>query len=113
LGKAARGLRLLEPLGYLDFLRALKSARMVLTDSGGVQAEAAVLGVPCLTLRDRTEHLATLECGANTLVGTDPQRIASVAEGVLARETPQPERPPLWDGQTARRIVNVLQENLA
>jgi len=110
--EAVTGLRLLEPLGYLDFLRALKSARLVLTDSGGIQAEAAVLGVPCLTLRDRTEHLATLECGANTLVGTDPQRIVSVAAGMLARDPARPERPPLWDGQTARRIVNVLQENL-
>ncbi len=112
LGKAARGLRLLEPLGYLDFLRALKSARLVLTDSGGVQAEAAVFGVPCLTLRDRTEHLATLECGANTLVGTNPERIVSVAEDLLACAAARPERPPLWDGQTARRIVNVLQESL-
>jgi UDP-N-acetylglucosamine 2-epimerase (non-hydrolysing) len=100
-------LRLLEPLGYLDFLSLLEGARLVLTDSGGVQEETTALGVPCLTLRDGTERPITVEEGTNRVVGTDPGRI--VAEARRALETPPPARcPALWAGRAAERVAEAL-----
>jgi UDP-N-acetylglucosamine 2-epimerase (non-hydrolysing) len=101
-------LRLLEPLGYLDFLKLMAHARLVLTDSGGIQEETTVLGVPCLTLRTSTERPATIAEGTNVLVGLDPDRI--VAEGLRALSASRKSAriPELWDGATARRIVDVL-----
>jgi UDP-N-acetylglucosamine 2-epimerase (non-hydrolysing) len=100
-------LRVLEPLGYLDFLCLESSARVVLTDSGGVQEETTMLGVPCLTIRDNTERPITVLQGTNKVVGRDPQRIVTEAlrvlrEGVVAR------RPALWDGRAAERIAAVV-----
>jgi len=97
----------IEPLGYLDFVALEASARIVLTDSGGVQEETTVLGVPCLTLRDTTERPVTVTEGTNTLVGRDPQRIVSEARRVLRDGVP-PRRPALWDGQAGERIAAVL-----
>jgi len=102
------GLVLTEPLGYLDFMKLLSRARVVLTDSGGIQEETTVLGVPCLTLRNNTERPVTVSQGTNQLVGLEPERILSAARAVLSRP-PQPGRvPELWDGKAARRIVDVL-----
>ena len=113
-GSAARelpGLILTEPLGYLDFLKLLSQARLVLTDSGGIQEETTVLGVPCLTLRNNTERPITVEQGTNRLVGLDPDRITAAGLDVLSRP-PRPGRvPDLWDGQAAKRIVDVLTAN--
>lgn len=111
-GLAARlektpGLRLIEPLGYLDFLKLLDSAALVLTDSGGIQEETTVLGVPCLTLRENTERPITIEQGTNQLVGTDPQRILAAYRTALSRER-TPRVPDLWDGRAAERIVDVI-----
>jgi UDP-N-acetylglucosamine 2-epimerase (non-hydrolysing) len=100
--------RLTEPLGYLDFLHLLVHARMVLTDSGGIQEETTALGVPCLTLRANTERPVTVEQGTNVLVGSDPERILAAAQRVLV-DPPAPGRvPELWDGQAAARIVSIL-----
>jgi UDP-N-acetylglucosamine 2-epimerase len=101
-------LRLTEPLGYLEFLKLMAHARMVLTDSGGIQEETTALGVPCLTLRTTTERPVTITEGTNVLVGLDPQRI--VAEGLKALHPPRsPARlPELWDGEAANRILDVL-----
>jgi len=102
------GLRLTEPLGYLDFLKLMAHARLVLTDSGGIQEETTVLGVPCLTLRTSTERPITIEQGTNELVGLDPERITAAGLRVLS-EAPRPGRvPELWDGKAAARIVDVL-----
>jgi UDP-N-acetylglucosamine 2-epimerase (non-hydrolysing) len=104
------GLRVIEPLGYLDFVALEASARLVLTDSGGVQEETTALGVPCLTLRDSTERPITITQGTNVLVGRDPSRIAAEARRVL-REGVTPRRPTLWDGQAGERIADVLVDD--
>ena len=108
---AAKNLRLIEPLGYLDFLNLYSSARLVLTDSGGIQEETTALGIPCLTLRENTERPITVEMGTNVVVGTDTQRIIAEAERALSQEASSNVRqPPLWDGHTADRILGVLKE---
>ncbi|MBC7929000.1 MAG: UDP-N-acetylglucosamine 2-epimerase (non-hydrolyzing), partial [Rubrivivax sp.] len=108
-------LRLVEPLGYLDFLRLYSGATLVLTDSGGIQEETTALGIPCLTLRENTERPVTVELGTNRIVGTDPEKIVSAAYAALERaQRDEPPRvPPLWDGKTADRILDALLEKSA
>ncbi len=101
------GIRVIAPLGYLDFIALQASALVVLTDSGGVQEETTALGVPCLTLRDTTERPITITEGTNVLVGRDPERIVAEAQRVL-REGVEPRRPALWDGLAGERIADVL-----
>ncbi|MFN2501993.1 MAG: non-hydrolyzing UDP-N-acetylglucosamine 2-epimerase [Pyrinomonadaceae bacterium] len=102
--------RLVEPLGYLDFMRLYSGARLVLTDSGGLQEETTVLSIPCLTLRHNTERPITIEMGTNRLVGTDPDAIIYAAHEVLngSRESAVARIPPLWDGKAAGRICDEL-----
>ncbi|HWY21012.1 MAG TPA: UDP-N-acetylglucosamine 2-epimerase (non-hydrolyzing) [Candidatus Acidoferrum sp.] len=102
----------LDPLGYLDFLSLTDRARIILTDSGGVQEEATVLGVPCLTLRENTERPATVEQGSNQVVGVDSDRILAAARSILRSSVRSSQSPPLWDGRTAPRIVTILREHL-
>ena len=102
------GLRLIEPLGYFDFLALEASARLVLTDSGGVQEETTALGVPCLTIRCNTERPITVTQGTNRLVGTDPSAIVEAARAVTAAKLTRNGRPELWDGRAASRIFDVL-----
>jgi UDP-N-acetylglucosamine 2-epimerase (non-hydrolysing) len=105
---AGAGLRLTEPLGYLEFLGLLAGAAAALTDSGGIQEETTFLGVPCFTLRSNTERPVTCELGTNTLLGLDPARIADVPR-LMEEQARRPVAvPPLWDGQAAPRIVDVL-----
>jgi UDP-N-acetylglucosamine 2-epimerase (non-hydrolysing) len=104
---ADQRLRLIDPQGYLDFVGLMERARVVLTDSGGVQEETTILGVPCLTLRENTERPVTMTHGTNQLVGTDPARINEGWARVKKMSTP-PSGPPLWDGQAAERIAEVL-----
>lgn len=99
--------RLVDPLGYLDFLALEAGARLVLTDSGGVQEETTVLGVPCLTLRDNTERPITVTQGTNRLVGRDPERIVAEAQRVL-RDGVERRRPALWDGLAGQRIAEAI-----
>lgn len=105
---AGPGVKLLPPLAYDRFLALLAGASLVLTDSGGIQEETTVLGVPCLTLRHNTERPTTLEYGVNVLVGADEERILQTALDQLSRPRPEARRPPLWDGNTAGRVVDVL-----
>jgi len=106
------GLCCVDPLGYLDFMALVASARIVFTDSGGLQEEAAVLGVPCLTLRENTERPVTVTHGTNRVVGTSPARIVQEAIRVLQTPAPSPSRPPLWDGNASERIVAILRDRL-
>ena len=105
-------LHMTEPLGYLEFLRLLMDAQMVLTDSGGIQEETTALGVPCLTLRASTERPVTVSEGTNTIVGTDPKAIEVAIEKQLASPSESGRRPALWDGQAAVRIVDILERDL-
>jgi UDP-N-acetylglucosamine 2-epimerase (non-hydrolysing) len=104
-------LRLIKPLGYLEFLGLIDRSRAVLTDSGGVQEETTVLGVPCLTLRPNTERPATLSEGTNRVVGTSAHRIIEAWEGIKT-SPPVGRRPKLWDGRAAPRIVDILRRDL-
>ncbi len=105
------GVKVIDPLGYLDFLKLWSNSKMTLTDSGGLQEETTVLGVPCLTLRDNTERPITISEGTNHLVGLDPERIAGAAQAILAGAHAVFARAPeLWDGRAAARIVTALIE---
>jgi UDP-N-acetylglucosamine 2-epimerase (non-hydrolysing) len=103
-------IHLMEPLGYLQMLGLMKSARLVLTDSGGIQEETTALGVPCITLRENTERPITVEEGTNTIVGTDAGRIRSAFDEIMATGGKAGRVPELWDGHAAERIVDRLQE---
>ncbi|MFC2004015.1 non-hydrolyzing UDP-N-acetylglucosamine 2-epimerase [Chloroflexota bacterium] len=102
----ARGLRLVEPVDFLDFLQLENNARLVLTDSGGIQEESCILGVPCVTLRDNTERPETLEVGSNTLAGVLPDRIVECARLMLGRESNWVN--PFGDGTAGRKIVGII-----
>ena len=111
--KAGPRIRMTEPLAYLDFIHLLAGARLVLTDSGGLQEETTMLGVPCLTLRESTERPVTIDSGTSVLVGADPTRIVEEGHRVLQAGAPRARpAPPLWDGRAAERIVAVLAERL-
>jgi UDP-N-acetylglucosamine 2-epimerase (non-hydrolysing) len=105
------GVRLVEPLDYLSFLQLEQKARLILTDSGGVQEEACILGVPCVTLRDNTERPETLDVGANVLAGTIPSRIVDKTKLMLNCDAVWAN--PFGDGTAGERIVQLLMENSA
>ncbi len=109
-GLDTSGIRLVEPLDYLGFLQLEGMAKLVLTDSGGVQEEACILGVPCVTLRDNTERPETLDVGGNILAGTDPNRILAAARDVMGRR--KGWKNPFGDGKTAQKIIGVLKKGL-
>jgi UDP-N-acetylglucosamine 2-epimerase (non-hydrolysing) len=102
------GLRLEEPLGYLEFLARMAAARVVLTDSGGVQEETTVLGVPCLTLRENTERPVTVEMGTNRIAGCRRETILAAWRDARSGSEEGPRTPPLWDGRAAERARDVL-----
>ncbi|HET7258796.1 MAG TPA: UDP-N-acetylglucosamine 2-epimerase (non-hydrolyzing) [Candidatus Acidoferrum sp.] len=104
-------LKLIPPIGYLDFLCLLSKAALVLTDSGGIQEETTALGVPCLTLRENTERPITISEGTNLLIGTDPAKIIAAAQSIIAGKGKPGRIPPYWDGHAAERIVQVLLQN--
>ena len=110
LGIKLKGIRLTPPLNYLKFLKLEQSAKLVLTDSGGVQEETCILGVPCVTLRDNTERPETLEVGSNVLAGTDPARIMNSVEQMLTRPTNWIQ--PFGDGRAAEKILKIILENI-
>ncbi|MBN1126151.1 MAG: UDP-N-acetylglucosamine 2-epimerase (non-hydrolyzing) [Sedimentisphaerales bacterium] len=107
---ALSNLHLLDPIGYLDFLKLQASAQLVLTDSGGIQEETTALQVPCITLRENTERPVTAEIGSNQIVGSDPERILKAYNNVISGNIRKPQIPPLWDGKAAERIVQVIQK---
>jgi UDP-N-acetylglucosamine 2-epimerase (non-hydrolysing) len=106
--ESSRGLKLTDPIGYLDMLALNRRARIIITDSGGLQEEATVLGVPCITLRHNTERPVTVKAGANQVVGNHPDRIRSAVSSVLNGNDHNIRIPELWDGKAAVRIVDVF-----
>lgn len=98
----------LPPLGYLEMLGLMADARLVLTDSGGIQEETTALGVPCLTMRDNTERPITVEQGTNTVVGTDPAAIRRAHAGIVNGSDKAGRQPELWDGEAASRIAAII-----
>jgi len=106
--KLSNSIYAIDPLGYIDFLGLMSKAKIVLTDSGGIQEETTVLGIPCVTLRDTTERPITLSKGTNILVHSDKKEIVGATGKLLEKPRQQPRRPNLWDGRTAERIINIL-----
>ena len=102
------GLKLTEPLGYLDFVNLMSQSTLVLTDSGGLQEETTVLGIPCLTLRENTERPITISEGTNVLLGADPARIEPAVRKILNGQGKKGHIPKFWDGKAAKRIVAIL-----
>ncbi len=105
---AIANLRIIDPLGYLDFVCVMDSARFVLTDSGGIQEETTTLGVPCITMRDNTERPVTVDVGTNILAGTNTAGVLNACMTVLSGELKPAAVPPLWDGCAAERIAAVV-----
>ncbi len=103
--------KIIAPQNYIDFLRLMSDARLVLTDSGGIQEETTILGVPCLTLRENTERPVTISSGTNRLVGVDPEAIVEAAWQAL-EGTPSAARPEMWDGKAGARILDALERHL-
>ena len=103
-----KGISCLDPLGYYDCIALMSRARVVLTDSGGIQEETTILGVPCLTLRNTTERPVTVTHGTNRVIGTDPGRIVEEALRTLDNPPLSNGGPPLWDGEASKRIVQIL-----
>ncbi len=103
-----KNLHILEPMGYLDFLKLTSGARLVLTDSGGIQEETTVLKIPCLTLRDNTERPVTVEVGSNRIVGVKTNNILKAYCDFKNNKLRTPQIPPLWDGHASERIVSVI-----
>lgn len=101
-------LKILEPLGYLEFLGLQRRAAVVITDSGGIQEETTYLGVPCLTMRENTERPVTITTGTNQLIGRDMERLVAEARRVLTGAHKRGGIPPLWDGKTAERIADCI-----
>jgi UDP-N-acetylglucosamine 2-epimerase (non-hydrolysing) len=104
------GMRLIDPQGYLEFIYLVKNAQGIITDSGGITEEATVLHVPCLTLRNSTERPETVTMGTNELIGDDLVRMATCIHQIKSGDWKQGNVPPLWDGKTAERIVDVLMK---
>lgn len=109
---SSRGLILTDPIGYLDMLTLNRRARMIITDSGGLQEEATILRVPCITLRENTERPITVEVGCNRVVGNHPAGIRSAISSILSRNGQEVGTPELWDGHASERIVNVLIQGI-
>ncbi len=111
--ESIRGLKLIEPLGYIDFLSLMGQAQLVVTDSGGIQEETTYLGIPCLTMRENTERPVTVEIGTNQLTGSDTTIVLKKCLEVLDGKGKRGTVPELWDGKTAERIAKIIHKKLS
>jgi UDP-N-acetylglucosamine 2-epimerase (non-hydrolysing) len=105
--KVNERIRLIEPVDFMDFLKLESHARLVLTDSGGVQEETCIMGVPCVTLRENTERPETIEVGSNILAGTEPDKIMTCAKSMLNKRDVWEN--PFGDGRASERIVEIIE----
>ena len=106
--KSQKNILVIGPLGYLDFMNLMINSRFVLTDSGGIQEETTVLGIPCITMRNSTERPVTMDQGTNVLVSTDKAKIIKAAFRLIDEPGIKAKVPPLWDGKASKRIVDVI-----
>jgi len=107
---ATSGVRLVEPMGYFDFIGLVEGSSVVVTDSGGIQEETTYLGVPCLTMRDNSERPSTILIGSNLLIGSDLARLTAELENVSSGRFKKSAIPPFWDGLAAQRIVDDIEQ---
>ncbi|MBI3579818.1 MAG: UDP-N-acetylglucosamine 2-epimerase, partial [Ignavibacteriales bacterium] len=107
-----KNLKLVDPVGYFDFLNLMEHSQLVLTDSGGIQEETTYLGIPCLTVRENTERPITVEIGTNQLCGLDVDRIIRASFEVFDGKTKHGSIPEFWDGNTAERIAAILNDTI-
>jgi UDP-N-acetylglucosamine 2-epimerase (non-hydrolysing) len=110
--KKLKNLIVTEPLGYLDFLCLMSNSKFVITDSGGIQEETTILGVPCITLRNNTERPVTINQGTNIIVSTDKGKVTNAALKVINGAQVKGRIPELWDGNASKRIVDILLNKL-
>lgn len=115
--EVSKGIYAIEPQGYIDFMQLMSNARLILTDSGGMQEEATILGIPCITLRENTERPCTIKHGINRLAGVQKEKIILLASSLLdnlerSTAAPKPSSPPLWDGRAGARIVSILADSI-
>jgi len=110
LGHSWEPVVLMDPLGYLDFLSLMSRARMVITDSGGIQEETTALGIPCVTVREQTERPITVTTGTNRIAGTRPEKILAIVQAILSEKNPPHRIPELWDGKAAVRVMDVIEQ---
>lgn len=110
--KLSTSLILTEPAGYIDFIALIENAGLIITDSGGIQEESTYLGVQCITVRENTERPSTVKLGTNQLIGTNLNKVKDAALKIIAGKTKSGTIPPLWDGHTAERIVDILLNSL-
>lgn len=101
-------LKLLDPVGYIEFLALQRNAKVVITDSGGIQEETTYLGVPCLTIRENTERPSTITMGSNVLIGQDMARLETEVHNILKGQSKPSQVPPLWDGKAGERIADIM-----
>ena len=109
--ESIKQLKLIDPVGYIDFLALMENAKLVITDSGGIQEETTYLGIPCLTMRKNTERPSTVEVGTNQLCGEDFDRLMEKVNEILAGKQKRGTIPELWDGKTAERIAEILSKH--
>ena len=113
LDKITKHALIVDPIGYLEMLSIVKSAKMVITDSGGLQEETTYLGVPCITLRENTERPSTIDIGTNILVGNNLDALLNNVDKILSGNFKNGDIPPLWDGKSAERIIDILRKNFS
>ncbi len=106
----SKNVRLVNPIGYIDFLALIRQAELVITDSGGIQEETTFLDVPCVTVRDNTERPITIDLGTNILAGTNFNNIEEICNSILNGSIPKGKVPDLWDGETAKRVVKIIRD---
>ena len=109
---SSENLIITDPIGYLDFMQLMQNAKLLLTDSGGIQEETTYLGIPCITIRENTERPITIDLGTNVLVGPQSERIIEETNKILSGNGKKGKVPELWDGHAAERIVKILVERL-
>jgi UDP-N-acetylglucosamine 2-epimerase (non-hydrolysing) len=106
--RGMKNLHLLPPIGYIDFLKLMMHARLVVTDSGGIQEETTALGIPCITMRNNTERPVTVRVGTNEVVGQSAAGVLDAVRRILAGQWKAGSRPELWDGHASSRIADIL-----